>query len=44
MITVYEVLAHLRKVEYVGCLGIKTVTDAVNFYVAIKASGAPFRP
>lgn len=42
--TVYDVLAHLREIEYRGVLGVKTVADAVKLAIAIEASGAPHRP
>ena len=42
--TVYEIIRHLRKIEYAGCIGVKTVADAVKLSNAIKASGAPHRP
>jgi hypothetical protein len=42
--TIWQVLKHLQKVEYLSALGIKTRTDAVNFYLALKARGIPSRP
>lgn len=42
--TVYEIIKHFQEIEYAGCIGVKTVADAVKLFIAMKASGAPHRP